>query len=148
MIQRYTWILFLFAVVSSQCALGQDQEILVSGNYDRVPFEKFVESIESKAPYHFYYDEKLTDTLSVTGTFQNESLGEILNKVLVGTDLHYAIDSEHNVYISQSREIVTLLPDDFFGTGSTRTRIGPGQFDFSEYEKREKKRKLVESKIY
>jgi hypothetical protein len=148
MIQPCTWILLLLAVVSTQYALGQEREILVSGSYDRVPFEKFIESIESKTDCHFYFDEKLTDTLSVTGTFQNEPVGKILSKVLVGTDLHYAIDSEHNIYLSQSREIVTLLPDNFFGTGSTRPRMGAGKFDFSEYEKREKKRKLAENKIY
>ena len=71
----------------------------------------------------------------------------MLNQVLAGTDLRYVIDRDHNIYISFEREILAELPDDFF-TGDLTTRRQEPAFDYTLYEKREKERKSVETKLY
>lgn len=123
------------------------QDTVLNGNFQAVPFEKFVETLEARTPFRFFFDTKNTDSLFVTVNLQNVTLSAALDQVLAGTDLHYAIDPDNNVYITQAREIMVGLPDDFYNTGQQSTRK-PYEFDYTEYEKREKKRKAVEGRLY
>ncbi|WP_276372514.1 TonB-dependent receptor [Chryseolinea sp. H1M3-3] len=120
----------------------------VTGSFNGTAFQKFVEEIESKTSYHFYFNPAHTDSLTVTASPENQALDELLNQVLAGTGLHHAIDLDHNVYISKEREILSDLPDDFFGTGVSTPGRPAIAFDYTLYEKREKQRKLAETRLY
>lgn len=121
----------------------------VTGTYDSTSFDQFVKDIEGKTGYHFYYDPKSMDSLKVSMSVQDKDVNLILGQLFSGTDLHYAIDPKGNIFITRGREIMSDLPPDFFGTdkGQSTVRIAE-TFDYSEYEKREKQKKLVESRLY
>lgn len=139
-------IFFLLAALS-QIAYGQ--ETRVNGRFDGVSFQKFVEEIESKTSYRFYFDPMSTDSLVVTASPQNQSISDLLNQVFAGTDLHFSIDPDQNIYVTHEREILSDLPGDFFGTGTVQPgRQAVAAFDYTLYEKREKERKLAETKLY
>lgn len=142
----YRLTIFLF--FTALCPLATAQTSRVSANFNALPFEKFVVQIESQSSYRFYFNPQVTDSLSITASPQNRPIEELLNEVLAGTDLHYAIDADRNIYITHEREILADLPDDFFGTGITQPGRQPLAFDYSLYEKREKERKLAETKLY
>jgi hypothetical protein len=141
-------IIILFFIALSHA--GNGQELRVSGSFNGISFQKFVEEIESKTPYRFYFDPLTTDSLVVNATPQNQAIGDLLNSVLSGTDLHFSIDPDQNIYITYEREILSSLPDDFFGTGhgTVQSRRQSTDFDYSLYEKREKERKLAETRLY
>ncbi len=120
----------------------------ISGSFNGISFQKFAEEIESKTSYHFYFNPLHTDSLTVTASPENQTVEELLNQVLAGTDLRYAIDLDHNIYISKEREILSDLPDDFFGTGTSAPGRPVIEFDYTLYEKREKQRKLAETRLY
>ena len=143
----YRIVPFLLLITVTNLALAQESR--VSGTFNNLSFEKFAAEIESKTNYHFYFNPRFTDSLTVNASPQNQPIEELLNQVLTGTDLHYVIDGDHNIYITREREILADLPDDFFGTGVTQqTEKKATGFDYSLYEKREKERKLAETKLY
>lgn len=143
----YRSVIVFFLTAISTISVAQESRI--TANFTDVSFQKFVEQIESNTNYRFYFNPKSTDSLSVTASPQNQSIEELLNQVLAGTDFHYAIDSDKNIFITYEREILPDLPDDFFGTGvSQPTRPAVSNFDYTLYEKREKERKLAETRLY
>ena len=143
----YRIVLFLLLITVTNLAVAQESR--VSGTFNNLSFEKFAAEIESKTNYHFYFNPRFTDSLTVNASPQNQPIEELLNQVLAGTDLHYVIDGDHNIYITREREILADLPDDFFGTGvAQQTEKKATGFDYSLYEKREKERKLAETKLY
>ena len=146
MVNYYRLTVFLSLVLSSVFVYGQ--EARVSGSFNGATFQKFVEDIESKTSYRFYFDPLSTDSLVVTASPQNQAIGQLLNQIFVGTDLKFSIDAEKNIYVTHEREILSTLPHDFFGTGEQQTGTPEAAFDYTLYEKREKERKLAETKLY
>src|SRR5688572_14985682 len=142
---RTVAFLFFFIALSYVCLA---QESKITGTFSNLSLEKFVKEIESKTDYHFYFNPQFSDSLNINASPQNQSIEELLNQVLAGTDFHHVIDRDHNIYISFEREILADLPDDFFGTGTSQPGSQAPAFDYTLYEKREKERKLVETKLY
>ncbi len=143
----YRIVLFFLLITLTNVAFAQESR--VNGTFSNLSFEKFAAEIESKTNYHFYFNPRFTDSLTVNASPQNQPIEELLNQILTGTDLHYVIDADHNIYITREREILADLPDDFFGTGvAQQTEKKATGFDYSLYEKREKERKLAETKLY
>ena len=143
----YRIVPFLLLITLTNLAVAQESR--VTGTFNNLSFEKFAAEIESKTNYRFYFNPRFTDSLTVNASPQNQPIEELLNQVLTGTDLHYVIDADHNIYITREREILADLPDDFFGTGvAQQTEKKAAGFDYSLYEKREKERKLAETKLY
>jgi hypothetical protein len=145
--QRLYSVLLVTCTVFCLAQKSTAQDIFLNATFRDVTFEKFVESVESRTPYRFYYDSKSTDSVVVNVDLKDSHLAAALDEILSGTELHYAIDGEGNVYITQAREIMVGLPDDFFNTGLPSTRKAY-EFDYTEYEKREKKRKQIEGRLY
>src|SRR5688572_21440864 len=128
----YRSVVFLFLTTLANLAIAQESR--VTGNFSNLSFEKFVAEIEAKTNFHFYFNPQFTDTLAITASPQNQPIEELLNQVLTGTDLHYVIDSDRNIYITREREILADLPDDFFGTGvSQQSGKQVVAFDYSLY---------------
>ncbi len=143
----YRRVAFLsFFITLSYVSVAQESKI--TGTFSNLSLEKFVKELESRTDYHFYFNPQFSDSLNITASPQNQSIEELLNQVLAGTDLRYVIDRDHNIYISFEREILADLPDDFFGTGASQPAGQAPAFDYTLYEKREKERKLVETKLY
>jgi hypothetical protein len=126
---------------------GQDRK-LVTAEFNNVSFEEFAKIIESNTSLRLYYHQRAVDSLRVNLSAQNMNVRAVLDKVLAGTELHYAIDPQGNVFISEGREIMTDLPVDFFDVGVESDKPDVTAFDYSAYEKREKQKKLAENKLY
>ena len=132
---------------TTKLVVGQ-QRNLITGEFTNVALEDFIKSVESSTSLHFYYHPRTVDSLRVNVSAQNNTIQSILDQVLTGTDLHYAVDQQGNVFITESRGIMTDLPTDFFDVGAGPAKTDAVGFDYSAYEKREKQKKLAESKLY
>jgi hypothetical protein len=126
---------------------GQTRDV-ISGEYNGISFEKFVEEIESKTDYHFYYNPRTVDSLQVNLSVQGKNIRDVLNQLFAGTQLHFITDGNKNIFITEGREIMADLPSDFFDTGAKSPTQEVAAFDYTAYEKREKEKKLAESKLY
>lgn len=134
-------------VVLIQETHGQTRD-LISGEFNGISFGKFVEEIESKTDYRFYFDPINVDSLQVNLSVQGKNIRDVLNQLFAGTQLHFVADGNKNIFITEGREIMTDLPSDFFDMGAKSSNKEVAAFDYTAYEKREKQKKLAESKLY
>lgn len=132
--------LFLFTSLHAQ------HKHLLSGDFSDVTFDQLVFNIEQQTDYRFYYNPLQTDTLRINLTTREQSLEDVLNGIFEGLDFHFAIDSDKRVFITHERPILTELPSGF--SGETSPQQSSLSFDYSLYEKKDKKLKSAESKVY
>lgn len=146
-LSRQLIVICAVLIILYQETNGQSRE-LITGEYNGIPFEKFVADIESKTDYHFYYNPRTVDSLQVSLSVQGKNIRDVLHQLFTGTQLHFVADGNKNIFITEGREIMADLPSDFFDTGATSKNQEIAAFDYTAYEKREKQKKLAESKLY
>src|SRR4051812_19941017 len=113
----YTFIICAIAMLAlTQTASGQRRD-LVTVSLDGAPFKQLVDAIESQTDYHFYYNPRTTDSLKITLSVQNQNVNTVLGQALAGTQLHFGVDAQGNIFVTEGRDIMTDLPVDFFDTG-------------------------------
>src|SRR5580765_311298 len=113
----YCLFALLFFSISNN-TFGQQRKV-ISGNFSNLSFTEFVSLVETQTDYHFYYDPLYTDSLTVNITVENKMVNKVLDEVFSGTNFHYAIDQNRNIYITHLRKILTQLPAGFFGNDGT-----------------------------
>lgn len=136
----------LISVISIS-SFGQQKE-LITDNFSEIKFDQFVARIESKTSFRFFYKPTLLDTVVINLRVENQQISDVLTQVFAGTDFHFIIAQGNSIFISKGREIVGSLPDDFFGIPNKRPNQTASAFNISDYEKKEKKRSQIESKLY
>ncbi len=137
------WLCMMMAIP----ALAQEKNQTITANFTDLPFEQFVQEIESETNYHFYYNIAQVDTLKITLKAANQSLPTILEKVFANTDFHFAIDAEKHVFITHGWTIQTELPTDFFDR--QRQEADESKNIVVDYfEVNEQDEKLADNKLY
>jgi len=119
----------------------------VRGDFNGMKFDTFVTTVESQTGYRFYYKPAWTDSLVINIQTPSKNIEALLEEILAGTELNYAIDENKAVYITKGRKIMAQLPPDFFQENKTPGRTAQA-FDYSDYERKEKQKKLAEAKLY
>jgi hypothetical protein len=113
MAQRlFTAGLSLLLLLPNFC-LGQSQ-LLITANYDNIPFPKIVEDLEKRYPMHFYYAPEWVDSLSLSLAVQEQSLANFLDQLFANTDLHFYLTENQEIVLSQGFEIIPLPAKPFF----------------------------------
>jgi hypothetical protein len=140
----YCSLAFLLVIVHGTS--GQ-QSARITGDFNNVAFADFVEAVEKQTPYRFYYKRAWTDSLTVNISANSQTLNQILAQVLGNTELQFAIDRNNNVFITKTRKIATELAVGFFNAEPADANQRE-VFDFSEYEKQERKKKIAETKLF
>ncbi len=144
---RLIFLNFCFSSIIASSAFGQHSE-LITGNFSALKFPQFVNQIESKTSFRFFYDSRAVDTVVVNLVVENQSIDKILTQVFDKTDFQFAIDQSNNIFITKGRQIISSLPDDFFGFPAQENKQAISTFDIADYEKKEKKRDQIENKLY
>ncbi|MDO1450367.1 TonB-dependent receptor [Rhodocytophaga aerolata] len=122
---------------------------LISGDFVDVSFRQFVDEVESKTPYFFYYDSAHTDTLRVTIRVQEKPLNTVLRQLFNGKELYFAIDAQNRVYISKGNVIRTELPIGFFeNTEPASTTYDVAALDYLEDKEKSKVQASLANKLY
>lgn len=85
-----------------------------TGMYLGVPFERFVERIETESNYKFYYKKKDIEDLQVNLQANDSDIKMILNQAFVETGLTYSIDSSNRIWITKGQKIQIEFPNDYF----------------------------------
>lgn len=138
-------LLITAVLIQAQWAVAQ-KRTLVTGTFSG-KFDAVILQLEEQTDFHFYYDHQWTDTLVVSFEAQQQPIDGVLLKLLAGTDLRGTVDKNLNVFITRGRELMTKLPEGFFpDKGKSGQQVE--YFDYSEYERREKKKKTAEERVY
>jgi hypothetical protein len=141
----YSAILLLtFASVSVDIKAQNDK--LISIKLNNASFERFINEIEKQSSYRIYTKKEWTDSLLISLDV-NANIQQIMAEALKGSSLNFLVFNQQ-VFITKDRKLIALLPDDYFGIEVTTTNRKTVDFDFSDYETRQKKQKSLEEKIY
>ena len=127
----------LFIGFTSFHSVAQDDRP-ISGDFKALNFEEFVRQIEKSTPYRFYYNPVWTDSLKINLSVLRKTVPEILDEIFQSTELRYAIDKNHTIYISLGQSLMTDLPFDFFGEGEQQNTKKNNDQEYSPYEEIEK----------
>lgn len=120
---RVTLLLPVFIGLIANC-FGQSQADgpRISGDFVDLRFEQFVERIEARTPYRFFYIPADGDSIRVNLRVENQPLRAVLQQVFENTRYAFAIDRQTagapvRVYITADRVIRTELPVGYFRRG-------------------------------
>ena len=100
----------------------------ISGDFRQLRFEQFAQKLEASTPYHFYFDPAAVDSLTVDVEASNQLLTTVLEQVLRGSRLHFAIDGQNRVFITQGPAIETKLQMGFFAPDMTTAPALPPDY--------------------
>ncbi len=95
---------------------GQENDVILSGDFNDIPFTDFVEQVEKQTGATFYFLEDWVKGIRVTISGMEISLRHTLDKTLLPTGLTYYLDPHLRIYITNQAPLVTRLPD-YSGTG-------------------------------
>jgi len=92
-------------------------------NFQQATISEFVNELEAKSGYHFYYDPAQFDSLKITMQVNDLPLRNILNVAFSNTDYHFAIvAADMQVFLTKGKTINTQLAGGYFN-------IKPGATD-------------------
>ncbi|AKD03597.1 TonB-dependent receptor [Pontibacter korlensis] len=127
-IYRKLFLLILLSAGTIATSLAQQAtEPLVTGKYTSTAFQDFIKDLEAQTSYTFYFDPAAVDSLAVTMQVNAQPLSQVIKQALQGTNLHFAISQQRQVFITAERAILTRLPKDFFTKGGATEAAGQPQ---------------------
>jgi hypothetical protein len=112
--------LFLFCTIFAGviAVQGQTQKDTASpritGEFKEIPIAKFLQEIETRTGYHFYYNILDFDSTVVDLSVTNEPLPRVLQLAFANTQLVFSEDKQHNFYVTKRVTVKTELPEDLF----------------------------------
>src|SRR5580704_2492317 len=118
------------------------REPLIDGHYNGMSFDQFVHQIESESGYHFYFDTAQTNGITVDLIVHQRPLHKVLEDIFRQTDLHFAIDSDLNVFITRKYNLLTKLPPGFYGKGNDTDSVPTPENLLPDYAEDLEKEKL------
>jgi hypothetical protein len=136
--------LLLFFILSYQILAQETPTVSIS--FQNASFEQLAFQIEKQTSFKVFYKKEWTDSLKISIT-KTASIESVLREVLSLHGLQFSIH-RFNIFITKDRSILTVLPMDFFGVEKRQSTYKAQDFDYSDYEKREKKQKSLEEKVY
>src|SRR5579859_399062 len=143
--------LALGLLLSTTALMAQQKAPTITGDFSATTFGQWVLQIESTTSFRFYYDPATVDTLKINIRAHEKGFFALLNEIFEGTDFHYTLDGENNIYVVKGREIQNL-PDDFFSSdpGKSKEPLAEAKAiqDYLNPEKIEKARALLEEKLH
>jgi len=136
--------LFFLQIATAQ----QNNAKLISVNVQKVTLGQFVNELESKSGYHFYYDPIPFDSLKITLQADQKPLETILDMAFKSTDFHYAI-VQQEVFLTKGRQIKTELAPGFSAAtaGNTQTKQTTVA-DYTEDADKKVPEATTENKLY
>ncbi len=126
-----------------------DQEPKVTGNFENIIFRQFVNAVEAKTGYRFYYDVSVLDSMRISVVANDIPIRGLLTEAFKGTDVQYAVGTARQIYVVKGHGLQAELPPDFFdrGTVTGERKDNAVLLDYLEAE-RAKKAKAAEERLY
>src|ERR1700676_179014 len=104
--KKIYFLSFCFLVFFKLAYAQDGNKKMISVNFQQAKIEQFVNELESKTDFHFYYNPSQFDSLKVTLQVTDKSLETVLDMAFNNTDFHFAI-IQRKVFLTKGREIKT-----------------------------------------
>ncbi len=140
---------FCFICFLQIASAQQNNTKLISATFQKATISQFVNDLESKSSYHFYYDPVQFDSLRVTLQVTDKPIEAILELAFKNTDFRYAITRQQQIFLTKGRQIKTELAAGFQSNPSLNAQNKPTQA-IEEYKDDDKTvpEATTENKLY
>ncbi|MEZ0485119.1 TonB-dependent receptor [Fibrella aquatica] len=146
MIKHYCLFLLLYCGAAQLCLGQTNRNKSISGQFNGLSFAQFVEALEARTDYRFYYSPTDVDSVLVQLQVTDKPLEHLLTRVFEGTPLRFAIDSRNRVFITANQAIRLTLPPGFFDRGADVPTDDTLTVDYGAV--REQTRLSLETKLF
>jgi len=109
------WI-FLVLLLLSYPILPQDLELLITGSYQEVEFEDFIQDFEHRYPVRFYYSSEWTKDLRISAEGKNTPLSTFLKQVFENTSIQCYIHTDGRIILTFDYEIIPSIRSNFLNS--------------------------------
>ena len=93
-------LLFVAMVLFSYPGWSQEiQEIKITGNYSKTPLQEVFSSLEKNYGIHFFYKTEWIASMDFTGTFDNQPLIQVVNRIVEGKEMNSRFFQNNSVFI-------------------------------------------------
>lgn len=110
--QIYLLVIGLFISLAIYAQTNTSAKL--TGTYLGLPFERFVERVESETPYKFYFKKEDVKDLQVNLQASNTEVRLVLDEVFLNTGLSYSIDSSNRIWVSKGQRVFIDFPNEYF----------------------------------
>jgi hypothetical protein len=110
-VQKKLYIAILLVLSCSSRGYGQEHDILVSGNFQDIPFQEFVSLVEQQTGATFYFFDRWVAGVKITASGSDLSLNKILSGVLLPVGIYHYVDEFGNVYLTYENKLIPNLPE-------------------------------------
>ncbi|MCR8561625.1 TonB-dependent receptor [Mucilaginibacter sp. BJC16-A38] len=146
--RRIYLAIFCFSVFLQAVSAQQNKTKLFSVNFQQATISQFVNELESKSSYHFYYDPALFDSLRVTLQVTDKPLGDVLDLAFKKTAFTYAISRQQQVFLTKGRQIKTELAPGFLQAPGNAPPTQTAVADYTADVERKVPDATTENKLY
>ncbi|HEY1024191.1 MAG TPA: TonB-dependent receptor [Sphingobacteriaceae bacterium] len=145
---RNLFLLYLLLFFAGSTADVTAQTRPVTGTFNDISFDEFIEQLEKKTDYNFYYDPAGFDSLRVNISVNDKPLQEVFERLFKNTGYYWAID-QNRIFFTKGRKIDTSLPVHLFPAAKP-AETGPGVdlADLSSNKTIEVPKASLENKLY
>lgn len=98
-------LILLLILATSYSAFAQQTEPTFSGNYQNAKIEKVILDIEAATNLDFFYKIEWIDSLQFTGSFSQEPINPVLEKLFENTSIRFYLN-EGKVYLTNGITII------------------------------------------
>ena len=113
-------ILFLLIILTLN-TYSQQNEILITKEYNDIPWSDFVEKIENNFDVHFFYNPDSIPEISIFIKNSPGDLQNVLAENFMPYNINVSIDRFGNIFLTKGQTLVTILPKDFFKYAYAKT---------------------------
>lgn len=107
----------IFMLVLELQAQNTQQNITLT--VENQPIPALLEEIEQQTGVTFFYDANWFENTTVTKSYTNQGIDEVLKDLLKDTNLNFYLDKDNNIYLTRNSFVYESLPKDFFGEEET-----------------------------
>ena len=109
-------VLFIFSSVSSQVS-----DSSISIEFENANIETVIKDIEEKTDFKFYYIPEWLGAKTVSGSYKDTTLQELLNELFKDSLINYYISEDNRVILTKNTIIYDELPEQFFEENNSVT---------------------------
>jgi len=104
-------LLFVAMVLFSQSGWCQEiQEVKITGSFSKTPLQEVFSSLENKYGIHFFYKTAWIASKDFTGSFDNQPLIQVVNRIVEGKELNSRFFQNNSVFVfpaNADKDLVT-----------------------------------------
>lgn len=115
-------IFFLaFAVILPFSAVGQEENLVITNEYDNLSWQEFVAKAETNLGVRFFFNPDSIPDVSVRVNRSPAQLKDMLITTFSPFGINVSIDGHGNVFLTKGEDMQTNLPSDFFDYAFPKT---------------------------